>query len=284
MTPADPNKKHPSQDSFEKLLKKLGGSSIDYKAYYGKYDTKTLTDAANSAVTDAYNAVNGLPSQSAVIVAAGTMAATILQDLTIQQNLTGTISIVQAVGGSVPTNRQQNLTGFLIDALGTAQSQLALLNAPVAVLFDDTPGSPSNNVYSQLDKTKVIPLQARIPSDLTKVSLPAGVNGFMLLPNAMFFNHCDDVVKIVDGKTLAGGGPLPIYYPEREYKKAQTDTTHVKVYGYNIPLTYRLAAQYVDKILDGATVAQLGGFLDAVPDRDPGLPAAYAHRRDKAGG
>jgi hypothetical protein len=108
VTPADPNKKHPSQDSFEKLLKKLGGSSIDYKAYYGKYDTKTLTDAANSAVTDAYNAVNGVPSQSAVIVAAGTMAATILQDLTIQQNLTGTISIVQAVGGSVLTNRRYN--------------------------------------------------------------------------------------------------------------------------------------------------------------------------------
>jgi hypothetical protein len=81
------------------------------------------------------------------------------------------------------------------------------MNAPVAVLFDDTPGSPSNNVYSQLDQTKVIPLTARTPSDLTKVSLPAGVNGFMLLPNAMFFNHCDDVVKIVDGKTLAGGGP-----------------------------------------------------------------------------
>src|SRR4029077_277797 len=35
---------------------------------------------------------------------------------------------------------------------------------------------------------------------------------------------------------------------------------------------------------DGATVAQLGGFLDAVPDRDPGLPAAHAHRRDKAVG
>ena len=66
VTPADPNKKHPSQDSFEKLLKKLGGSSIDYKAYYGKYDTKTLTDAANSAVTDAYNAVNGVAESRAL--------------------------------------------------------------------------------------------------------------------------------------------------------------------------------------------------------------------------
>lgn len=268
VTPADPNKKHPSQDSFEKLLKKLGGSSIDYKAYYGKYDTKTLTDAANSAVTDAYNAVNGVPSQSAVIVAAGTMAATILQDLTIQQNLTGTISIVQAVGGSVPTNRQQNLTGFLIDALGTAQSQLALLNAPVAVLFDDTPGSPSNNVYSQLDQTKVIPLTARTPSDLTKVSLPAGVNGFMLLPNAMFFNHCDDVVKIVDGKTLAGGGPLPIYYPEREYKKAHQHPNGVKVLGHHVSMTYRLAATYVDSILNGDLQIPLPAPTCAIPDHD----------------
>jgi hypothetical protein len=261
VTPADPNKKHPSQDSFEKLLKKLGGSSIDYKAYYGKYDTKTLTDAANSAV-------NGVPSQSAVIVAAGTMAATILQDITIQQNLTGTISIVLAVGGSVPTNRQQNLTGFLIDATETAKSQLALMNAPVAVLFDDTPGSPSNNVYSQLDQTKVIPLTARTPSDLTKVNLPAGVNGFMLLPNAMFFNHCDDVVKIVDGKTLAGGGPLPIYYPEREYKAAHQHKNGVTVLGHHVSLTYRLAATFVDSILNGDLQIPLPAPTGTIPDHD----------------
>jgi hypothetical protein len=66
VTPADPDKKHASQDSFEKVLKKLVGSSIDYKACYGKYDTTTLTAAANAAVTDAYNAVNG--GQAAVIV------------------------------------------------------------------------------------------------------------------------------------------------------------------------------------------------------------------------
>jgi hypothetical protein len=269
VTPADPtNKKHPSQDSFEKLLKKLGGSSIDYKAYYGNYDTNTLKDAANNAVTDAYNAVNGSPKQSAVIVASGTMAATIVQDITIKQNLTGTIPIVQAVGGSVPINRQQNLTGFLIDALGTAQSQLALLNAPVAVLFDDIPGSPSTDVYSQLDQTKVTPLTARVPGDLTKVNLPTGVNGFMLLPNAMFFNHCDDVVKIVDGKTLAGGGPLPIYYPEREYKAAHKQPNGVKVLGHHVLMTYRLAATFVDSILNGDLQIPLPALAGAIPDKD----------------
>jgi hypothetical protein len=265
VTPADPDKKHPSQDSFEKLLKKLLGSSIDYKPCYGKYDTTTLTAAANGAVTDAYNAVNA--GQPAVIVAAGTLAASIVQDITSSQNLTATIPIILAVGGSVPTNRQQNLTGFLIDATETAKSQLALMNGPVAVLFDDTPGSPSNNVYSQLDQTKVIPLTARTPSDLTKVTLPAGVNGFMLLPNAMFYNNCDDVVKIVDGK-LAGGGPLPIYYPEREYKAAHKHKNGVTVLGHHVALTYRLAATFVDSILGGDLQIPLPMPTGAIPDHD----------------
>ena len=115
MTPADPNdKKHPSQDAFEKLLKKLLGSSVNYAVCYGKYDVPTLTNAANAAVTAAYAAVDG--GQPAVIVAAGTMAAGILQEITIQKNLTTAIPIIEAVGGSVPTNRWRSClpgTGFL---------------------------------------------------------------------------------------------------------------------------------------------------------------------------
>jgi hypothetical protein len=67
VTPADATDKNPSQKSFEKLLKKLLGSSIDYKPCYGKYDTTTLAQAANDAVTAAYAAVDG--GQPAVIVA-----------------------------------------------------------------------------------------------------------------------------------------------------------------------------------------------------------------------
>jgi len=266
VTPADATDKKPSQDSFEKLLKKLFGSSIDYKACYGKYDTATLTQAANDAVTDAYAAVDGgLP---AVIVAAGTMAAGILQEITIQKNLTTAIPIIQAVGGSVPNKRQPNLTGFIIDAAGTAQAQLALLNAPVAVLYDDTPGNPSNSIYGQLDQTKVIPLTARTPGDLPKVNLPANANGFMLLPNAMFYNHCSKVVKIVDGKTVAGGGPLPIYYPEREYKEAHKITTAgVTVLGHHVAFTYRLAATYVDSIISGDLQIPLPALAGAIPDQ-----------------
>jgi hypothetical protein len=266
VTPAAPtDKKHPSQDAFEKLLKKLLGSSVNYAVCYGKYDVPTLTQAANDAVTAAYTAVEA--GQPAVIVAAGTMAATILQDITINQGLTTTIPIIQAVGGSVPTNRQPNLTGFIIDAAGTAQAQLAALNAPVAVLYDDTPGNPSNNIYGLLNQTKVTALTAKTPDDLAKVTLPAGTNGFMLLPNAMFYNHCDDVVKIVDGKTVAGGGPLPIYYPEREYKLAHKNKSGVKVLGHHVALTYRLAATYVDSTLNGDLQIPLPELAVAIPDQ-----------------
>ncbi|MBV8746788.1 MAG: hypothetical protein JO134_17255 [Xanthobacteraceae bacterium] len=216
-------------------------------------------------MTDAYNAVEA--GQPAVIVAAGTLAATIVQDLTIKKSLTGTIPIILAVGGSIPSNRQQNLTGFIIDAVGTAQSQLALMNGPVAVLFDDTPGNPSNNVYSQLDQTKIIPLTARSPGALKTVKLPSGVNGFMLLPNAMFYNHCDDVVKIVDGKTASGGGPLPIYYPETEYWAEHKNKNGVNVLGHHVSLTYRMAATFVDSILNGDVQIPLPPLAGAIPDQ-----------------
>jgi hypothetical protein len=172
------------------------------------------------------------------------------------------------VGGSVPANRQPNLTGFIIDAAAIAQAQLAALpNAPVAVLYDDTPGNPANNIYGLLDQLKVTPLTARTPGDLAKVSLPAGANGFMLLPNAMFYNHCDDVVKIVDGKTATVGGPLPIYYPEREYKQAHKIKSGVKVLGHHVAFTYRLAATYVDSILNGDLQIPLPELAGAIPDQ-----------------
>jgi hypothetical protein len=267
VTPADSTDKNPSQKSFEKLLKKLLGSTIDYKPCYGKYDTATLMQVANNAVAAANAAVEA--GQPAVIVAAGTLAATIVQDITINQGLTATIPIIQAVGGSVPANRQPNLTGFIIDAARIAQDQLAALpNAPVAVLYDDTPGNPSNAIYGLLDPLKVTPLPARTPGDLAKVTLPAGTNGFMLLPNAMFYNHCDDVVKIVDGKTAAVGGPLPIYYPEREYKQAhKISKSGVKVLGHHVAFTYRLAATYVDSILNGDLQIPLPELAGAIPDQ-----------------
>ena len=99
------------------------------------------------------------------------------------------------------------------------------------------------------------------------------MTGFMLIPNAMYYNHCDDIAAYVEGKTT-GGAFVSVYYPEREYKKAHSDATYiatyVKVYGFNIPLTYRRAAQYVDQILDGSLFPPFPAFDSAVPDHDKG--------------
>jgi hypothetical protein len=267
VTPADKSDaKHASRDAFEKLIKKLYGTKIDYQPCYGKYDIATLTTVATQAVKDADAAS---ATQKVVIVTAGAMATTIVL------GLTPTIPIIQAFGENptIPPNRT-NVTGFKIDAAKTAQDQLALLTGPVVVLYDDTPdpNNPSNYIYSQLPAAKLAPpITARTPLALKHLS-PAkllGANGFMLIPNAMFYNHCDDIANFVDGKKAADGiTPLPIFYPEHEYKDAHTTKTGVRVLGHHARLTYRNAAVYVDDILSGGMdITTLPPIGDAVPDQ-----------------
>jgi hypothetical protein len=64
------------------------------------------------------------------------------------------------------------------------------------------------------------------------------------------------------------GGPLPIYYPEREYKKAHQHPNGVKVLGHHVSMTYRLAATYVDSILNGDLQIPLPAPTGAIPDHD----------------
>jgi hypothetical protein len=273
VTPAHPNDDKKSQDAFEDMLNRLHGS-INYKAYYGFYDPGKLTIAARKAVADARGAVAG--GQRAVIVAAGTSATNILQGLTTAP-ADLKIPIIQAVGGAPPTVVQANLTGFVINARATALAHLAApaLSTPVAVLYDDTPPATtlSNIIYAALQAAApaagkaLMPLTARTPAVLQTLNLPAGANSFMLIPNAMYYNNCYDVANIVDGRQKADGTPLPIYYPEREYKNAHRTTNGVTVLGHNVPLTYRLAAIYVDSILDGS-LTTLPAFIEATPDQD----------------
>jgi hypothetical protein len=214
---------------------------------YSVVDYGDLPTAAQAAVT-AYSAGD-------VIVTAGVMTTNIVLNIP----GTSTIPIVQAVGGDHPTipGGQTNVTGFVINSQATALTHLSLLNSPVAVLYDNTGPSTTlpNTIYAALqvaataaDKT-LRPVPASTPSGHT---LPAGVNGFMLIPNAAYFKHCGDVVKIVDGKKKADNTTaLQIYYPEREYKNAHTNKASVTVLGHNVSLTYSLAAQYVNNILTG---------------------------------
>jgi hypothetical protein len=84
----------------------------------------------------------------------------------------------------------------------------------------------------------------------------------MLLPNAEFYKNCKDIAKAVN---QAG---VPAIYPEREYKKAHQNKTHIKVHGHGIPVTFRQAAYYVDSLLDDPTCIGSLQFGTGVPDQD----------------
>ena len=223
------------------------------------------TQLANAAIT-AYNAAKANPP--AVLVAAGTLAAKMLQDLT------PTIPIIQAVGGAVPDNpkKQTNITGFLIYSKDTAQYHLDNLTSPVAILWDNTnnPSNPSYYTYNHLDPKgkKIISIPATTLYDLqhldpTKLT---GANGFMVIPNAIYYNNCGVIAAYVDGKTKADGvTPLPIYYPEDDYKRKHTKTAAgVMVHGHDVSLTYRLVARYVISILNNSAKIDKLKFKEAV--------------------
>jgi hypothetical protein len=267
---------HKSIAAFEdELLNHLGWSgSIDYFVHGANNDPTKIQQAAANAVGDARDAL--IAGKPAVIVAGGVQATALLQAM-VEALKPPVIPIIQAVGGDDPPGRQPYVTGYKISALDTAKYHLDHLPQAVTVLYDDTAGTPSLGVYNSLfaynqaklpaARSAITPLPARTPHDLK--NLPAiATAGFMLIPNAMYYNHCDDIAAYVDGKKV-GGIAVSVYYPEREYKKAHTDTTNVKVYGYNITLTYRLAAQTADRILDGSLVPPLPALVPAVVDQDP---------------
>jgi putative ABC transport system substrate-binding protein len=74
-----------------------------------------------------------------------------------------------------------------------------------------------------------------------------GASAVVVVPNGMFFNYRRDIVALVNAARL------PAIYPEREY----ADDGGLMAYGANVPDNFRRAAGYVDRILKGASPAEL---------------------------
>jgi hypothetical protein len=71
---------------------------------------------------------------------------------------------------------------------------------------------------------------------------------FMVIPNAMYYQHCADIAKMVD----ASPNVKWVYYPEREYKDAiKTTGQNRQVHGHDIPGTFQDAADVVNGVLNG---------------------------------
>ena len=183
VTPTDRNT--PSIKAFETELADKGwiiagtGKNIDYDVYSASDSNLNLQGWAQQAYQDVQTAINN--NLRAVLVAAGSMAAELLQEKTT------TIPIIQALGGEVPRNRQSNMTGYTKDAEAVARHHLdKLLGAgkAVTVLFDDT-NDTSRYIYNNLAAIYPNP-----PNSVTWLAIsdpakfatpPALTDGFMVI-------------------------------------------------------------------------------------------------------
>ena len=251
VTPADASS--PSVTAFQDEGNRFGwGGSIN------------IYSPANAQV--AHDAVR---THGGVLVAAGEMTATALQTITPH---TDKIPIIIAYAGAVPTNADSNMTGFIGDCLTIAKNHLNQLKAhnyngkDITLLYDPEPtNAVTQNILKELLK---------IDNDINTNGIDA-VNihgftgaqirgtGFMMIPNAVFFRFASVITNAVDNSSVEMA-----YYPEFEYWHKHKNKKKPKVSGYNIPLTYRLAASWVDNLLTKYwTVNSMpSNFAKAIPD------------------
>jgi hypothetical protein len=113
------------------------------------------------------------------------------------------------------------------------------------VLYDDS-NEPSHAIFTNLQdpQNKVSPLNIGDPADFATYTV--ATDGFMLIPNAMYFKHRKHIVAMLDNDNVKA-----IYFPEREYKMESSAATQGKarIHGHDLPATFRAAADIVASIL-----------------------------------
>jgi putative tryptophan/tyrosine transport system substrate-binding protein len=186
----------------------------------------------------------------------------------IAASATRTIPIVTAIMGGDPValglvksyaRPDGNVTGMRFRT-DLSEKRLQLLKqafpgaARVAVLVNPKiaiAATERRNAELAADKLRLqlVPLDAATPSELLALTPAAlaGADGLLVVPDGMFWNNRQTIVR------LATAARLPAIYPEREY----ADDGGLIGYGPNAPEHFRQAAGYVDRILRGAKPGDL---------------------------
>lgn len=246
----------PSVNAFADELTTVFGlgkkKQLDYKAYSAVVEG-SLSTAAKKAVND----------NPQVIVAGGVAAVA-----AVLTALKGVLTPIVMVGGAAPSDPPPpNLTGFLINQKKIAQDHVKKLLAvatKIAILHDNTSGTLSLATYTAITtgipSAKLVSLPAKSDVHIRRSKL-GGADGFMLIPNATYYQHSKDIAGLVDGNVNT------IYYPEREYKRWHSKSTKgVYVHGHSIPLAFRRAAWYADSIASGDWASRLPPLTEAPTD------------------
>jgi hypothetical protein len=237
---------------------------------------------ANNAIVRIYSPANAqaahddVHANGGVLVVGGEKTAFALQAITPPSD---GIPIIVAFAGEAPGNQASNMTGFIGDCGAVAHNHLHGLKThghngqDVKVLLDSDQINNTNtaNTVTQRILNKLLQFDGNITQlgktvaniqGLTAAELSTG--GFMLIPNAFFFEYASVIAGAVDNSNQV----MMAYYPEFEYWRHQQNKGKANVSGYNVPLTYRLAASWVNNLLSGYW--NLGSmpqqFADAIPE------------------
>ena len=257
VTPADTPS--PTFYAFQDELCNRFGWPLNTLTLYAASDHGGIEGAADAAYKNL--------SKDGVLVAAGEMAAFFLQKKTGPANQ---VPIILAYGGEPPSNAAANMSGFKGDCVAVALQHLTDLKSHghqgqnVTVLYDpDDDNHVTKKVLAALigADPDIKPLK-KLPAEIH--GLTAGdltTSGLMLIPNAAYYRYADVISSAADNSPQV----KIAHYPEVEFWRHHKNRKNIAhVYGHNVPLTYRLAASWVDNLLRGYwTVNSMPGFKKA---------------------
>jgi putative ABC transport system substrate-binding protein len=154
-----------------------------------------------------------------------------------------------------------NITGFTLMHTELNAKRLELLRTAfphiTAVTALVNPANPSHKLAFEQTETAARSMAlgsiARVEAESAaalralRPAVFSGTSAVIVVPDGMFYSYRRDIVALVNAARL------PAIYPEREY----ADDGGLMAYGANVPDNFRRAADYVDRILKGASPADL---------------------------
>jgi putative tryptophan/tyrosine transport system substrate-binding protein len=154
-----------------------------------------------------------------------------------------------------------NITGFTLMHTELNAKRLELLRTAfphiTAVTALVNPSAPSHKLALEQTETaarllglgSVARAEAESAAALRALrpAVFSGASAVIVVPDGLFYSYRREIVALLNT------AHLPAIYPEREY----ADDGGLMAYGANVPDNFRRAADYVDRVLKGASPADL---------------------------
>jgi putative ABC transport system substrate-binding protein len=163
----------------------------------------------------------------------------------------GFVASIARPGGKVTgfTNIEGSISGKWLELVKEAASSVdcvAFLFNPATAPFSETYLKPFEAAAAPL-KVKAIAAPVNDAHELEAIMAANAPGGIMVMPGPFFANHSEQVIA------LAAHHRMPAVYPFRYY----AEQGGLMAYGNDQADNYRRAADYADRILKGASPAEL---------------------------